>query len=197
MSKAPNGIKVNSRSGLPQYCVRKTSGGNRVYYYFQKNEFRTRLPEFGSSGFWDEYMKAREAMEDSPGLSESEMISTIGMTKNELDKYFYALETGARQRAKAAGREYTLPKYWGADRYVEQEGRCALSGVVMRKGQGRMDPYSPSIDRIDSSKGYTPENCQIVLHRVNIAKGDMCQNEFIKLCRTVLSFQRQTERERK
>jgi integrase len=50
--------------------------------------------------------------------------------------------------------------------------RCALTG--MRFSRDRTDPdqtrpFAPSIDRIDSEKGYTSANCRIVCVAVNIA----------------------------
>lgn len=44
-----------------------------------------------------------------------------------------------------------------------------LSG---NKGWGRVGDWSPSIDRIDSSKGYTPENCQMVVWIYNRCKNN-------------------------
>ena len=34
----------------------------------------------------------------------------------------------------------------------------------------KKNPFKPSIDRIDSSKGYTKDNCQLVCWAYNIAK---------------------------
>ncbi len=33
-----------------------------------------------------------------------------------------------------------------------------------------LNPYYPAIDRIDSSKGYTKDNCQLVLSIFNMLK---------------------------
>jgi len=57
---------------------------------------------------------------------------------------------------------------------VKRSGlRCEVSGIqfefeqITRKGPHR--PFSPSLDRIDSSKGYTKENTRLVCLAVNIA----------------------------
>jgi hypothetical protein len=62
---------------------------------------------------------------------------------------------------------------------VESE-QCNLSGrhLVFEIGH----PDSPSIDRINSKRGYTKSNIQIVTSRVNQAKNDMTDEEFIQLC---------------
>lgn len=40
------------------------------------------------------------------------------------------------------------------------------------KGMRGRDPYGPSFDRIDCSKGYTPENTRIVILAINIMLAD-------------------------
>ena len=42
-----------------------------------------------------------------------------------------------------------------------------------------------SPDRIDSSLGYIKGNVQLVLASVNTFKMDMCQDEFIALCKAI------------
>jgi hypothetical protein len=44
-----------------------------------------------------------------------------------------------------------------------------------------------SLDRIDSRKGYEPQNIQWVLKEVNLMKGAMPQGHFITLCNAVVS----------
>lgn len=45
----------------------------------------------------------------------------------------------------------------------------------------------PSIDRIDSNKGYTRDNVVITLGVVNLMKRDLKINEFIELCSQVVN----------
>ena len=50
--------------------------------------------------------------------------------------------------------------------------RCAVTGLRFSQrvvGQAVMRPYMPSIDRIDSSGGYTRGNCRMVCAAVNLA----------------------------
>jgi hypothetical protein len=42
-----------------------------------------------------------------------------------------------------------------------------------------------SIDRINSDKGYTKKNVQLVCADVNVAKNDLKQKDFIKLCKLI------------
>lgn len=55
--------------------------------------------------------------------------------------------------------------------WKKQEGRCALSGVMMTWGKGAFYPTSISLDRIDSTKGYTVDNVRLLCYAVNAMKG--------------------------
>ena len=64
--------------------------------------------------------------------------------------------------------------------YNKQDGRCALSGVVLthyRDGGGAKS-FNCSIDRISPQLGYTKKNIQIVAYSVNMMKGTMDEYEF-------------------
>lgn len=191
MFDVPKGVKMNRSSGLPKYVHRK---GRRGYLYFCRREYIERLPDFDSESFWPAYQEALAQMPLS-GFLPKDAFRHDGMTKNKLDAYFAGIQRGARQRALKAGREYSLSDTWAADRYVQQDGRCALSGIVMRQGEGRLDPFSPSIDRIDSSLGYTDANCQLVLLQINLGKGILSEEEYVNMCRAVARFCRRTEGE--
>lgn len=184
------------KSGYPKYCYdRSKKDRNTTYFVFERKHYRVRLPHPSSPDFQAAYDLALKRSECETALSDRIAQHASGMNRNELDQYFAKIEAGARQRARAAGREYALPKHWGADQYVKQGGICALTGFTMTKGEGRLSPYSPSIDRIDSAKGYTPENCQLTILHANLAKRDMGENEFVKMCLAVVLKRRATERE--
>jgi hypothetical protein len=74
--------------------------------------------------------------------------------------------------------------------WVAQQGRCALTGweMTMRLGEGQV-PTNASIDRIDSKLGYLMGNVQLVCRAVNVAKSDLPQQEFFRLCAAVAETQ--------
>jgi len=64
-------------------------------------------------------------------------------------------------------------------------GRCAVTGIPFdfsKTGECKRAPYQPSIDRIDNSKGYTPENIRLVCLAVNIAMSDWGEEVFSSIC---------------
>jgi len=173
---------------LPKYC---SFWGEKIY--FRRNGDLTRMPDDPSSDdFREKYNRLIDVVPNDKKQRPSKR-----MTKSELDQHFCGLERGAKSRAKRVGREYSLPKYWGADTYISQGGLCAISGLVMRKPLSAWDARGPSIDRKDSSQGYTPENCHLVTLAVNRAKSEMSYNEFIEFCQAVVKNYRRTKLEQK
>lgn len=53
--------------------------------------------------------------------------------------------------------------------------KCAVTGIPFtgeRIGLSSRRPFAPSVDRIDSTKGYTVDNCRLVCYAVNLAMGE-------------------------
>lgn len=73
------------------------------------------------------------------------------------------------------------------DAWLKVQGeKCALTGIEFDytcDQKYRVRPFAPSIDRIDSSKGYTFDNIQVVCAMVNRAKNEMSQELFDRMCR--------------
>ena len=66
--------------------------------------------------------------------------------------------------------------------YYKQEGKCALSGEILIKialEDKGINKYNVSIDRINSSKGYTKDNIQLVGAIINIMKNDIDEKDFM------------------
>lgn len=49
-----------------------------------------------------------------------------------------------------------------------------------------------SLDRVDSSKGYTLDNIQVMCAYHNLMKNDFAMNEFIKLCELVVTYSKKS-----
>jgi hypothetical protein len=68
--------------------------------------------------------------------------------------------------------------------YLDQGKVCSLSGIPI--GWTRMEKsHNISIDRIDSDKGYTTDNIQLVYPKINMMKFTYSQDEFIDMCKLV------------
>lgn len=81
------------------------------------------------------------------------------------------------------------------DLWEQQCGRCHYSGLEMIKptyGSGR-SPYSPSIDRIDSTRGYVKGNVVWATWICNAGKNDLSVADYLHICRTVVSHLENTE----
>jgi hypothetical protein len=68
----------------------------------------------------------------------------------------------------------------------EQFGICAYSGRKMMLDAGHLETVS--IERIDSSVGYTPENTILVCQAINRMKSDFVFGDFYSLCADVSKF---------
>lgn len=96
---------------------------------------------------------------------------------------------GARRRATAAGYPCTITSAWVTEQFERQDGRCAYTGwkfdnTAAGKGR-RANPRGMSLDRIDSTQGYTPENTRLVCWGVNQAKTDWLLDDFVAMCKAV------------
>lgn len=91
--------------------------------------------------------------------------------------------SAAKDRAKKFDREYDLDPHWLKGLYDAQEGRCALTGIAFeyKDANGRQRPFSPSIDRVDNSRGYTKDNCRLICTALNVAFSDWGEDVFLRL----------------
>ena len=101
-----------------------------------------------------------------------------GVSGNLFGRYKY----GARVRGIAFG--ITAKDMW--NKFVSQEEKCAVSGVpIALPADYRRLNHTASLDRIDSSGGYTPYNIQWVHKRIQTMKWDLSSGEFVEWCRKV------------
>lgn len=102
----------------------------------------------------------------------------------------------AKDGAKTRNLEFniTIEQIW--EIYIKQNKRCIFSDEDLKFDSfGSAYDGNISLDRKDSSKGYTKKNCQLVTKRINIAKADMTNDELIELCLKVAkNYERKQQR---
>jgi hypothetical protein len=95
-----------------------------------------------------------------------------GLCKNGKATLEYELWNRAKTRSKRKGLEFSIKV---SDIVVPK--KCPLLGVEMIRSNGKLSRNSPSLDRIDPHKGYTPDNIWVISQRANSAKQDLSVEE--------------------
>jgi hypothetical protein len=127
--------------------------------------------------------------------------------KNKINALFAELRTkprgralvlwcSAKHRAKRYKLQFDLPKEWIEDKLIK--GCCDMTGIQfdLSTGGGRRNrhPYAPSIDRINSSGGYTVDNCRVVIWHVNTALAQYGDEALYKLAEALVARRKQANR---
>ena len=84
--------------------------------------------------------------------------------------------------AKARGFEFNICAEDVWHLYEDQGRRCKLSGLPIS-----FEDHTASVDRIDSSRGYTADNIQLLHKYINYMKRNHPEQYFIELCRLVVA----------
>jgi hypothetical protein len=93
--------------------------------------------------------------------------------KNKRKDYNYRLQmliNASKQRAKNKNREHNITVE-DIKAIYPVDGCCPIFGMKLEFNNAGFRENSPSIDRIDSTKGYTPDNIQIISWKANRIKG--------------------------
>lgn len=85
--------------------------------------------------------------------------------KTRARNYIRHMLASARKHAAALGLPCTITK-----EDLAFPVRCPVLGIELEKWGTRS--AAPSLDRVDSSKGYVPSNVRIISHRANRLKSD-------------------------
>lgn len=118
------------------------------------------------------------------GEREHKGVGLLGRT------FWSHIQHGARRRDIEF--DITIEYAWFL--YTCQVGRCALSGApitlspAVRGNNPDYSQFTASLDRIDSTRGYTEGNVQWVHKDVNYIKRDLQETDFIRWCKQVAAY---------
>lgn len=105
-------------------------------------------------------------------------------SKAHINDFIRAIKE-ARKRANKSGIEYNITESEIKLIIDRANGCCEVTGIFFQllrdRKPGERDPFMPSLDRIDSEKGYTFDNVRLVCIAANLAMntwGDWVLDEF-------------------
>jgi hypothetical protein len=104
-------------------------------------------------------------------------------TANKRKDFNYRLQmlvNASKQRAVKYNREHTITLEDIKSKYPI-DGKCPIFGIDLQFNSTGFRDNSPSIDRIDSLKGYTLDNIQIISWKANSIKRNASLEELILL----------------
>ena len=114
------------------------------------------------------------------------------------DLFVGSMLSAAKSNAYQRGIPFLLKKDDILGMYVDQKGRCSMTGIKFALEEGLhiiSDTRKPSLDRVNSSEGYYPGNVHLVCAIVNIMKNNLSYERFIRLCEKVVRHQADKEDE--
>lgn len=139
---------------------------SRRYRIKHRDKVLTKQRESQKLNYAARYAKIREWNARNPELFAKYQRDHYLKVRRE--RPWVLLIRGAATRARQRGLEFCLTAEWAAQHWT---GCCEVTKVPFVDSYcGGPGPYSPTIDRIDQSLGYTTENSRFVLFCVNSFK---------------------------
>lgn len=176
------GRKKTVRPDLPPRMISRTrrKDSRVLYYYCTKGANRKEIPLGDSLPI---------ALDEYKRLAENDGVESCAMP----DGFKNMLFARVKKNAKARGIEHALTKEDLDAMFQRSNGCCELTGIEFdyRLIPGhRMRAWIPSVDRIDSSKGYVQNNCRLICACVNSALNEFGETLLIEIARGLLRTHR-------
>lgn len=107
----------------------------------------------------------------------------VQKTRNSLEHIKMRLIDQSKKRAKKSGIEHTIT---AKDLHTTEY--CPVLGIKLASNAGGIPlANSYSLDRVENSRGYTPDNVKIISYRANSIKSDGTYEEHIKVAKYINS----------
>lgn len=113
----------------------------------------------------------------------SQKVKSYNNEKYNSERY-KKLWMAARSRANKQNLEFSLDI--NKIKISIEKGICEATGIKFNVSDEKHGAFSPSIDRIDNSIGYTNENCRVVCWCFNAGKNHFVISDFILICQKVI-----------
>ncbi len=97
---------------------------------------------------------------------------------------------GYKRRSKKDNTPFSLTVEYLIALYHKQQGKCYYTkeGFSPVTGTGKKSPNSMTLDRLIPSLGYVPNNVAWCIDKVNVAKGNLSEEEFYQFFQCILDY---------
>lgn len=160
---------------------RADSTVNKIAYFICKectkaaNAERKERPGFREQ----ERLKRIERRKDPKVRNREKAINRRSYLKNKWKQMWYA----AKYRAHIKGIEFTIIP---SDIIIPEY--CPILEVKLEVGKGNVHKHSPSLDRIDNTKGYIKGNIWVISRMANTMKNSATLEELYLFCTNMLKI---------
>lgn len=103
-------------------------------------------------------------------------LAKVASQRQRVNNPTSCLLSAAKRRANQNGLDFNI-----THEDIEIPTHCPVFGIPLLLNSGRQNDNSPSLDRIDNSKGYIKGNVRVVSWRLNQRKSDMSIAEILAL----------------
>lgn len=117
-------------------------------------------------------------------------------SKKQFDTFYCTIKgrathllNNARARAKRNNIDCTISQEWIIERL--ERGRCEMTDlplvIEINGGKGhKNNSFAPSLDKIDTTKGYTPDNVRLVCWIYNRARGAFPDSDLLTMAKALV-----------
>ena len=121
----------------------------------------------------DKIEQKRKEHQNIPEVRKRINQRSVNWNKNNIEK---TLLIGAKKRAKNKKIDFDI-----SIEDITVPVNCPILGIPIIRSDKKLSYNSPTIDRIDSSKGYIKGNIQVISHRANTLKSNASLEEVEKI----------------
>lgn len=101
-------------------------------------------------------------------------------------KIWSGIKYSAKRRGISFSKDLTIQYAW--ELFIKQNKKCALSGLDISLNKCYKEKNTASLDRINSSKGYSKSNIQWVHKDVNFIKGSLNERDFVSFAKNIYLY---------
>lgn len=100
-----------------------------------------------------------------------------------IKNYCYHICSVKRCQCRRENLDFDLDEQWYVDRLMKG---CELTGIPFVWAREGHSLYNPSVDRVDPTKGYTKDNCKLILRGINMLKLNGTMEDVYKIAAAII-----------